>query len=96
MLHAAQTQARGAFRENASLSPEDPLAAKAIIHAKEVAAILRENIVQGKNVGDNKYSRCLFSYTYAPIIALRTLLKAYHYRVITTEANFSRRITDTR
>lgn len=77
MLHAAQAQARGAFRENASLSPEDPLAAKAIIHAKEVAAILRENIVQGKNVGDNKYSRCLYSYTYARIIAILTLPMPY-------------------
>ncbi|OBT73400.1 hypothetical protein VF21_08087 [Pseudogymnoascus sp. 05NY08] len=55
LLHAAQAQARGAFRENASLAPEDPLAVKAITHAKEVSAILRENIVQGKNVGDNKY-----------------------------------------
>jgi complex III assembly factor LYRM7 len=65
LLHAAQAQARGAFRENASLAPEDPLAVKAITHAKEVSAILRENIVQGKNVGDNKYSMCLFHPVYA-------------------------------
>lgn len=69
LLHAAQAQARGAFRENASLAPEDPLAVKAITHAKEVSAILRENIVQGKNVGDNKYSMCLFH------VHLRQLLR---------------------
>lgn len=96
LLHAAQAQARGAFRENASLAPEDPLAAKAITHAKEVSAILRENIVQGKNVGDNKYSRCLCSYPSTPYIVSRAFLKEYVYGVICTEANNGRRITDTR
>jgi complex III assembly factor LYRM7 len=57
LLHAAQKQAREAFRSNASLAPEGPSAVAAIEHAEGVAKILRENIVQGKHVGDHKYSR---------------------------------------
>jgi len=55
LLHAAQKQAREAFRENASLLPNDPAVAAGIEHAQGVARILKENIVQGKNVGDGKY-----------------------------------------
>lgn len=55
LLHAAQTQAREAFRSKASLPFDDPAVRAAIEHAESVAKILRENIVQGKNVGDNKY-----------------------------------------
>jgi hypothetical protein len=43
------------------MSPEDPLVAKAILHAEEVATILRQNIVQGKHIGDDKYSEFQFS-----------------------------------
>jgi complex III assembly factor LYRM7 len=56
LLIAARQQARGEFMRNASLSPEDPGLEKAISHAEEVAKILRENIVQGENQGNNKYS----------------------------------------
>jgi len=55
LLHAAQQQARAGFRQNASLSPDDPTVATAIEHAEGVARILRENIVQGKHIGENKY-----------------------------------------
>ena len=57
LLHAAQQQARDGFRLNASLSPNEPEAVSAIEHAENVAKILRENVVQGKHVGDNKYSK---------------------------------------
>jgi len=55
LLHAAQKQARDAFRQNASLPPNDPAVAAAIQHAEGVAQILKQNLVQGKHVGDNKY-----------------------------------------
>jgi len=55
LLHAAQQQARTGFEQNASLSPEDPAVAAAIEHAEGVAQILRQNIVQGKQIGDDKY-----------------------------------------
>jgi len=55
LLHAAQRQARDAFRSNAALQADDPAIAKAIEHAEGVAKILRENIVQGKHVGDDKF-----------------------------------------
>lgn len=56
LLQAAQQQARNAFRSNAYLASNDPAAISAIEHAESVAKILRENVVQGKHVGDNKYS----------------------------------------
>jgi len=55
LLHAAQQQARDAFRTNASLVSNDPAAISAIEHAESVAKILRENVVQGKYVGEDKY-----------------------------------------
>jgi complex III assembly factor LYRM7 len=57
LLHASRQEARNAFLKNASLTPADPSLAPAIAHAEEVAKILRENIVQGKNLGDDKYSK---------------------------------------
>lgn len=47
---------RNGFKQNASLAPEDPATAAAIEHANGVAQILRQNVVQGKHVGDDKYS----------------------------------------
>lgn len=58
LLHAARQETRNSFRKNASLLPEDPALAPAIAHAKEVAKILRENVVQGKKVDEDKYSKC--------------------------------------
>jgi complex III assembly factor LYRM7 len=57
LLFAAKDQMRNGFRKNASLLPEDPTTTAAISHAEEVAKILRQNIVQGKHVGDDKYSK---------------------------------------
>jgi hypothetical protein len=56
ILTAAKEQARAAFRQNASLPKDDPLVPKAIAHAEEVAVILKQNIVQGKNIGGDRYS----------------------------------------
>jgi hypothetical protein len=56
LLHAAQIEARNAFNTNASLAPNDPATKAAIDHCEQVAKILRENIVQGKAIGDDKYS----------------------------------------
>jgi hypothetical protein len=38
------------------MSLDDPALAPAIAHAEEVAKILRENVVQGKLEGDDRYS----------------------------------------
>tara|TARA_R110002060_G_scaffold12775_10_gene18161 strand:- start:198 stop:341 length:144 start_codon:yes stop_codon:yes gene_type:complete len=39
------------------MSHDDPALAPAIAHAEEVAKILRENVVQGKLEGDDRYSK---------------------------------------
>ena len=39
------------------MSLDDPALAPAIAHAEEVAKILRENVVQGKLEGDDRYSK---------------------------------------
>ncbi len=56
---AAAHQAGAAFRANATLSPDDAATQKAIKHAEEVSAILRQNIVQGQKTegGEDKYRR---------------------------------------
>lgn len=56
LLHAARSEARNGFRKNASMSLDDPALAPAIAHAEEVAKILKENVVQGKLEGDDRYS----------------------------------------
>lgn len=58
MFAAAQLQARTQFQNNKGLEANSDLAQKAIVHAEEVAAILRQNIVQGvKGPGEERYSR---------------------------------------
>ncbi|KAL7621688.1 Mitochondrial zinc maintenance protein 1, mitochondrial [Parahypoxylon ruwenzoriense] len=52
VLNAARASIRHGFSVNASLQPNDPELPGAIKHAEEVAAILRQNIVQGKKEGD--------------------------------------------
>ena len=52
MLTAARASIRDGFRANASLTPADPATTDAIQRAGEVAAILRQNIVQGRKEGD--------------------------------------------
>ncbi|KAI1102440.1 hypothetical protein F4804DRAFT_334283 [Jackrogersella minutella] len=52
VLDASKSAIRTAFRANASLEPTDPELPKAITHAEQVAAILRQNVVQGKKEGE--------------------------------------------
>lgn len=58
MFAAAQLQARTQFQNNKGLEANSDLAQKAIVHAEEVADILKQNIVQGvKGQGEERYSR---------------------------------------
>lgn len=57
LLEAAKLQANTAFRQNAALDPKSKETEDAIVHANDVAKILRQNIVQGRAIGDDKYSR---------------------------------------
>ncbi|KAI1391806.1 uncharacterized protein F4822DRAFT_105731 [Hypoxylon trugodes] len=52
VLTAARATIRDNFRRNASLESTSPELPNAIKHAEEVAAILRQNIVQGKRDGE--------------------------------------------
>ncbi|KAI1641897.1 uncharacterized protein F4817DRAFT_28327 [Daldinia loculata] len=52
VLTAARASIRESFQVNASLESTDPELPGAIKHAEEVAAILRQNIVQGKKDGE--------------------------------------------
>ncbi|KAI1422731.1 hypothetical protein F5Y12DRAFT_717074 [Xylaria sp. FL1777] len=52
MLSAARSSIRQGFRANAALEPSSPEFPAAVKHAEEVATILRQNVVQGKRVGD--------------------------------------------
>ncbi|KAI1399256.1 hypothetical protein F4819DRAFT_488765 [Hypoxylon fuscum] len=49
---AAKDSARTAFLVNAAMEPTNPELPNAIKHAEEVAAILRQNVVQGKKEGE--------------------------------------------
>ncbi|KAK8073991.1 mitochondrial zinc maintenance protein 1- mitochondrial [Apiospora phragmitis] len=48
ILEAAQNQIRTGFRNQAHLKPSDPKFAEEIRHAEDVATILKQNVVQGK------------------------------------------------
>lgn len=63
LLHAARTEARNSFQANAALSVDSPEATAAIVHAKEVAQILRENVVQGKKEGEDLYKLNIHEHT---------------------------------
>ncbi|KAG9245916.1 mitochondrial zinc maintenance protein 1, mitochondrial [Calycina marina] len=55
MLLAARAEAGNMFRQNSSLPSQSPETIKAIKHAEEVAAILKANVVQGKQIrGDEE------------------------------------------
>lgn len=62
LLTSARDQIRAGFREKAGLSPSDPAVAPAVQHAREVAAMLRENVVQGQQDGDGRYSESFRSW----------------------------------
>lgn len=59
LLTNAREQIRAGFRKKAALAPSDPAVAPAVEHARQVAAMLRENVVQGRNEGDGRYSKFL-------------------------------------
>lgn len=61
LLANARDQIRAGFRDKAGLSPSDPAVAPAVEHARQVAAMLRENVVQGRDLGDGRYSECSWS-----------------------------------
>ncbi|KAF0330547.1 mitochondrial zinc maintenance protein 1 mitochondrial [Colletotrichum asianum] len=48
VLTAARQQIRQGFRDQASLAPSDPSLRQAVEKAEDIAKILRQNIVQGK------------------------------------------------
>lgn len=58
MLKGARDSMRTAFRINSHLESSDPQYAKGVEHANEVAFILRQNVVQGKQMeeGGDRYS----------------------------------------
>ena len=56
MLLAARTEARSKFEQSRSVSTGSEEALKAIEHAKSVATILRQNLVQGEQEEGDRYS----------------------------------------
>ncbi|KAK4493715.1 hypothetical protein PRZ48_014900 [Zasmidium cellare] len=62
-LKSARKLAQERFRENRSLPQGSPQAAAEVEHAQGVAIILRENVVQGKNVGGEKYKLNIHEHT---------------------------------
>ncbi|EME88771.1 uncharacterized protein MYCFIDRAFT_51219 [Pseudocercospora fijiensis CIRAD86] len=54
-LSASRTFARSEFRQKKSLKPDSAEAAQGVEHAQGVTQILRENLVQGRHMGNEKY-----------------------------------------
>ncbi|PPJ56801.1 hypothetical protein CBER1_05949 [Cercospora berteroae] len=65
MLRSSRAFARGEFRNGAKLPADSVEAAQGVEHAQGVAQILKENIVQGKRVGDvgEKYKLNIHEHT---------------------------------
>lgn len=63
LLHAAREEARKGFQRNSTLLPEDPALTPAIAHAEQVAKILRENVVQGERVGEDRFKLRIHEHT---------------------------------
>ena len=59
MLSAARIEARSKFDQNRFLFPSSTEAEQKVLEAKEVARILRQNVVQGEQVtgSENKEQR---------------------------------------
>ncbi|KAK1596987.1 uncharacterized protein LY79DRAFT_37739 [Colletotrichum navitas] len=55
VLTAARQQIRQGFRDQASLAPTSPAYGQAIQKAEDIAKILRENVVQGKQDESSTY-----------------------------------------
>ncbi|KXT05530.1 hypothetical protein AC578_3712 [Pseudocercospora eumusae] len=62
-LSASRVFARSEFHKNKSLKPDSTEAAQGIEHAQGVTQILRENVVQGKNLGNEKYKLNIHEFT---------------------------------
>ena len=62
-LRASRDFARQQFRENKKLPSGSQEAAQGIEHAQGVTQILRENVVQGRNVGGEKYKLNIHEHT---------------------------------
>ncbi|KAK5169632.1 Mitochondrial zinc maintenance protein 1, mitochondrial [Saxophila tyrrhenica] len=62
-LLASRAQARASFLSNAALEPGDTEATTAIEHAQGVTKILREHVVQGRNVGGEQYRLRIHEHT---------------------------------
>ncbi|KAF8453610.1 hypothetical protein BGX38DRAFT_1268416 [Terfezia claveryi] len=54
LLNAARAQSRSAFLSSRTLVADSPEAREAITHARDVAKVLRENVVQGQKEGATK------------------------------------------
>ena len=54
LLSAARVEARSKFDQNRLLSPSSTEAEQKLLEAKEVARILRQNVVQGEQVMGSK------------------------------------------
>ncbi|KAI5360624.1 Putative complex 1 LYR protein [Septoria linicola] len=65
MLRSSRAFARTEFRTGAKLTPDSLEAAQGVEHAQGVTQILRENVVQGKKVGDvgEKYKLNIHEHT---------------------------------
>lgn len=62
-LRASREFARQQFRDNIKLESGSQAAAQGIEHAQGVTQILRENVVQGRNVGGEKYKLNIHEHT---------------------------------
>ncbi|EGP89303.1 unnamed protein product [Zymoseptoria tritici ST99CH_1A5] len=63
VLQAARSHARTQFSAGARHAPGSIEAAQGIEHAQGVTQILRENLVQGKNVGGDKWKLNIHEHT---------------------------------
>ncbi|RPB23504.1 hypothetical protein L211DRAFT_786854 [Terfezia boudieri ATCC MYA-4762] len=54
LLNAARAQSRSAFLSSRTLAPDSPEARERITYARDVARVLRENVVQGQKEGATK------------------------------------------
>ncbi|KXL43321.1 hypothetical protein M433DRAFT_25740 [Acidomyces richmondensis BFW] len=63
VLTSSRILARESFAKGSSLVVGSTAASKAIEHAEGVAQILRENVVQGKNIGGDLYKLNIHEHT---------------------------------
>jgi len=63
ILRASRAHARTEFRKGKTLAPGSTEAAQGIEHAQGVTQILRENLVQGTNVGGDKWKLNIHEHT---------------------------------